>query len=287
MLLIHIRKNHKNLDKFRCIEPDCRRSFSSFNSFYKHRKKWHVDNIDVQSTSNDNPDSPEFSNNEPGQFNSELIETEPDFSLDDGDVFQVFDEDAVNLDFISPDVDPSVPLLNENFKTKLQSIYTLFVSKLYAYPGLPRIRVADILDDVSEMLSKQIEICENVPDNEIRSLLKNLKNPFAFMGNTEHTRCNYFEKIGTYIRPEPIKLGEIKYYKTQPGIPESRELKHVTCSAQFVPLRKVLKQFFQLPNVLSNTLSYIDFLKNDNLVSNFIQCKLWKEKIGAYEEAGK
>ena len=46
------------------------------------------------------------------------------------------------------------------------------------------------------------------------------------------------------------------------------------------PLREMLKKIFELPNVYDVIMDYKNNLKNESLViSNFIQCPLWKRKI--------
>ena len=53
---------------------------------------------------------------------------------------------------------------------------------------------------------------------------------------------------------------------------------------RFVRLRKVLKQFFELPNVLCGTSDYLKHLQsNFKIVSNLVQGSFWKEKVSRFE----
>lgn len=46
----------------------------------------------------------------------------------------------------------------------------------------------------------------------------------------------------------------------------------------FIPLRQTLQKFFELPNVFSTTMYYINSLKDSDTITNFVQSKLWHEK---------
>lgn len=53
----------------------------------------------------------------------------------------------------------------------------------------------------------------------------------------------------------------------------------INCTEQLIPLRHVLKNFFQLKNVLSDTLEYINKCKIQNsILINFVQGSVWKKK---------
>lgn len=48
---------------------------------------------------------------------------------------------------------------------------------------------------------------------------------------------------------------------------------------QFIPIRQVLKCFFEMTNVFNECINYVDVLKNQQKVfSNIIQGELWKSK---------
>ncbi|XP_074101655.1 uncharacterized protein LOC141529128 isoform X1 [Cotesia typhae] len=53
--------------------------------------------------------------------------------------------------------------------------------------------------------------------------------------------------------------------------------------AQFIPMRKILKAFFELPNIFERTILYMKYVKeNTDCVSNFIQGHLWSEILSKY-----
>ena len=56
----------------------------------------------------------------------------------------------------------------------------------------------------------------------------------------------------------------------------------VSLTAQFIPMREVLYNFFCLPGVLQKTLEYVKKLKIEKDLSNFFQ-EIWREKESKYE----
>lgn len=59
----------------------------------------------------------------------------------------------------------------------------------------------------------------------------------------------------------------------------SYSLVPINCTEQFIPLRHVLKNFFQLKDVLTDTLEYINKCEIQNsILINFVQGSVWKKK---------
>ena len=60
-------------------------------------------------------------------------------------------------------------------------------------------------------------------------------------------------------------------------------MKEVT--GQFIPLLKVFKKFFELPDCLEDAIAYRDYLENEcssGVLSNFMQSEAWKRKVQSY-----
>lgn len=72
------------------------------------------------------------------------------------------------------------------------------------------------------------------------------------------------------------------------AVPESRKLRHRKCTMEFVPLRKVLKQFFSLPSMIEECMQYNTNLLRDEsgMIRNIVQAKFWREKLTAYPNVG-
>lgn len=56
------------------------------------------------------------------------------------------------------------------------------------------------------------------------------------------------------------------------------ELMKIRTTAEFIPLRNVFRKFFELPNILDESLTFMNALENQKLIINFIQGSFWKER---------
>ncbi|KAK3932764.1 LOW QUALITY PROTEIN: Glutamate racemase 2 [Frankliniella fusca] len=83
---------------------------------------------------------------------------------------------------------------------------------------------------------------------------------------------------GSYVPPEPFVIGQALIEKNIEG---NVVMEPTTLTGQFIPTRKVLKGFLELPGVLSTILQYMEKLESDTSgrVENILQGTLWKEKI--------
>ncbi|XP_025200474.1 uncharacterized protein LOC112598290 [Melanaphis sacchari] len=98
---------------------------------------------------------------------------------------------------------------------------------------------------------------------------------------TEHKRFSYYAEQGSFIKPEEKVVGQRLNTVMKSGI---SFLKPFNCTEQFIPLRIVLKKFFSLENILTETLDYMCSLKNESgILSNFIQGTYWKSRMKKHE----
>jgi len=86
------------------------------------------------------------------------------------------------------------------------------------------------------------------------NILDLLDCPFVNLG-TQYKRIKYFTELGTYIPPLEHVIGERLNENRKNN---SYSLVPINCTEQFIPLRHVLKNFFQLKDVLTDTLQYIN-----------------------------
>ena len=92
--------------------------------------------------------------------------------------------------------------------------------------------------------------------------------------NSEQKRFTEYKKLKTFVYPESYNIGERREFKKKDG---KMQLIHVPVNAQFIPIRHVLKLFFELPNVHDDTINYINELKaKATIISNIIQGNYWK-----------
>jgi len=107
------------------------------------------------------------------------------------------------------------------------------------------------------------------------SAIDNIDKTFMNL-DTEYKRFKYFTELGTYITPQEYKIGQRLNEST---ISNTFSITPINFTQQFIPIRYVLKNFFQMKNILSDTLKYINYIVHcETILINFIQGSVWKEK---------
>ena len=83
--------------------------------------------------------------------------------------------------------------------------------------------------------------------------------------------------MDTFILPETYTIGERRDYRKHN---DKQSLVHVPVCVQFIPIRKVLQKFFELPDVLDKTIQYVQsLLENSKFITNIIQGTLLKNTV--------
>lgn len=165
---------------------------------------------------------------------------------------------------------------------------TLFVAKLYSKSDLPRNHVDEIIKDITSFFSDTfaaVNWCKIVKTLKLAhvesKIISTLENVFTFLNNpfsklsTEYLRTKYFQSTGDYIPPETYVIDSRVEREVTRGTVKGK-MRNVT--GQFVPLRKVLKNFFELPDALPSTLKYMENLESTSsvFITNIIQCQKWQ-----------
>lgn len=89
----------------------------------------------------------------------------------------------------------------------------------------------------------------------------------------EYQRFQIFQEHKTFIQPVSCRVGYRDEIQKKGEV--NKKIK-VLLIAQFIPLRSVLQQFFQLPEVLEETFNYInDIDSSKEVICNLVQSKLW------------
>lgn len=301
-LLKHIKIFHLHLLEYRCVEPNCLRIFSIFDSFKKHRSRDHNaqlpsssknldidvnveienenDNVEVLDEYNENSvfDTFEKSNDIPFT-DTEVIR----YGIPNGSNFaaNVQNNSRNELNF---NISNSGSIC-ETFAKLLEHRSNQLASKLYGLSDLSRTRTEMIIQDqkafVNDMcfnfLRDTVLSCldqNSERKSDIEEMFKMLQNSFENF-RSSYLSFKYFEDIGTFIKPVHLKIGFREEYKMNEG---SLIIEKVPLTVELIPLRKVLKTFFELDDVLKDTLDYLDFLKNsDKVVCNYVQGDYWRE----------
>jgi hypothetical protein len=176
----------------------------------------------------------------------------------------------------------------KSFEKLLDLDLLMTFSELYGFTDLPRKRVQDIIDVFSknilqgksfeflqESISKTISESNVAP--EINKSLELFSHAFE-QYPSEYKQIKFLSEFGKFVEPQSYKIGERKDYQEKGGV---RVEVAVDLEAQFISLRKTLESFFQLDNVLPQTLFHLDQLfkladENPNVISNFVQGDYWK-----------
>lgn len=247
----------------------CSRSFNLKNSFRKHLQKHILDEEPQSSTS-----KTELRNN----FTS-------DNTIDIDNCFNTFPSENVDTANKTTYIEP-IEILNNSIAN--------FISSLYSNPIIPRNVIQIVVDGLDQIFSEGIVIFikkyieQGLNNNEIPenmfSVFNNITNIIenAFICfKTEHKRFCFFTKLESYVESKEIIIGQRLNKTVKKGV---SNLEPINCIEQFIPLSKVLKQFFCLENVLCETLKYLDRLMNDkSVLGNFVQGSFWQSRMKKFE----
>lgn len=262
ILIKHFQYKHfsHNFSIYYCAEKDCNRSFHLLNSFKKHLSS-HIKHLTVEST-----------------CKNYLIGSQ---SLSTSNPICIANSSNVN---------DNIPQLSNAERAQPELPINKFVSSLYSNAQIPRNVVQEVMDGVNEIITgitntlKKSIIEFSAAKNEIQCEdfyeyfnyeINKIDKAFANL-DTEYKRFKYFTELGTYIPPQEYVIGQRLNESTRSN---RFSITPINCTQQLIPIRFVLKNFFQMKNILSDTLKYINDIKHcDTILINFIQGSVWKEK---------
>ncbi|KAB0793118.1 hypothetical protein PPYR_12738 [Photinus pyralis] len=259
---------------YRCKQGDCQRTFCQYNSFRKHLKAKHVLEGGVNNSTSDDA----FICDQRALTDSQNL------SLD-GNSDDNFD-DEIEEGMIISDSDITT------FKDLIKAQARTFVAKLYSFESLPRSMVQIVIDEFLNFMSggfvdviqrrvnskmSSLDIDENFVTTT-DSMFDALKNPFQFL-SSEYLRFKDLASTNDLIRPVSYDVG---YRISANNSKLHTSLGQVPLSIQFVPVRLVLKQLFELPRFHEQVCDYVNSLKHCTTVTSFIQSDLWKSKLTKY-----
>lgn len=163
---------------------------------------------------------------------------------------------------------------------------------MYSKPGQPRCVVQDHVNDSTEFLSSTISTVDemiksklssiNVDQsvlNEVSEILNILKNPFHEF-TSEHFRFKYMKEKGYYIEPVEFDIDSTLVSKR---VEKKLKLEIDTVVGIFIPLRRVLKAFLELPNVFDIVCASLQSEKPKGIVGQYIHGSHWETKRRHFE----
>ena len=175
------------------------------------------------------------------------------------------------------------------FRDSMRSYTDLIAIKWLGQPDVPRVQAFQFMNDFASILrqtpvtllleivlNRLSQLGENAENLQaFQQMFHDLQNPFVHI-DTEHKCLTHLEKdLEVYFPPEEVTVDPKDFNERQTISNESTE----NVRFQFIPLRKCLKVFFEIPGVLDSTLTYLADLENDSSVLlNFTQTENWKSK---------
>ena len=282
-LITHIGSFHKNCNSYACVYKNCYRSYNNFNSLREHIRRKHIVSAEKPNVhcavkdlhmreSEDKLESCENSNIE---F-IELPTVPDDECFDDGsdsDVSESFLPENYYLNCYS-----NSDIFIDDY---LHSIGLCFISKLYQYNNLNRKIVLSIINDTKDVnkevidnIIKQTETL-NISESEKIKLNNILMSSASFLDSfdSEHKCFSEFKKLKTFVEPVSIVVGQRTEFKNESL---TKKMISVPIDIQIIPLRKVFKFFFELPNVFDDVEKYLQNLNaRSEIVENFVQGDYW------------
>ncbi|XP_034934881.1 uncharacterized protein [Chelonus insularis] len=259
-VLRHMQLFHSHNTVYPCIN-NCNRTFASIPTLKKHIKICLVAANDLVTQNNTLLKSEV-------KFDSTLNNTDhndhTESSEDQSSIGTIVDDKCIERKFLQ------------------------FIGYLYNKPSLSRLIVQDIVENFSELTHGIISIFKHnlktaIP-SDYHDLITNILqiNPCSNF-DSEYKRFKYFKGQNLLITPVPFKIGEIKDDKKMKG---TVVLTNKQCFAQVVPMRIVLRQFFELPNVYERIISYIKDESSRNylpkLYTSLFQGKIWENISNSY-----
>lgn len=278
-LIIHLKLIHE-ISLYKCAETDCCRNFSSFHSFRNHLKKIHQEDNNTTPSVIDSVPASKNMKIHKAQLN-ETCDSESDIFPDNSDYGKASKSFLSNsaFNYMHPQLDTSL------LKESIQENTVMLISKFYADKTFTRKHVQIIIESIKNLFEEPINIFQNtllhvlqnsnVPKEE-RSLISDqlfcIQNIFTDL-HSEYYRLKYLEESTCFVKPIEYIVGErLDNVADGTGLPK-------VYKSQFIPLQKVLTNFFQLPFVLEKTLHNINMLKSSSVFSNIIQGEFWEFKI--------
>lgn len=266
-LIIHLKNYHgiSTKSKFTCQISFCQQIFTDINRFKKHLCRTHsnVDDVDLYIR------------------NEYLIDNNlnvPNISTNNFDQLHVSNFQS-SANFLS----------KTNKTNRIHNAALVFLSNLHKEEKFCRDKIFDIIKSFKTILLPEIvneldktisPILAQEHKNEFDLLIKRFSNPFDNI-DTEHKYIKTLLERNLFQYPKEIhinnEIGSITdNYNPNLDIKISKGC--------IMPIKFHIKSFFELPNILDQTLKNMDEIKQCSEIKNFINGKIWLKKIQNYSK---
>ncbi|XP_018577570.2 uncharacterized protein LOC108915902 isoform X2 [Anoplophora glabripennis] len=288
-LITHLKIIHQCQESstYSCGEKNCRRNFPSLKSFRKHLNNHSLapaihrellkrnDSVNCQTTLGIGDISDDLcQQNLTIKSHYSNLENEKQKSRQELYSSVLIQNEKINF---------------TTFKNKLNEKIIVFMCGIYSENTFSRKDVQKIMNLINELLSEPLDIFNkfidhvynesNIPAEdvfEMNRFFQELKILFEDFG-TEHLRFKILERADLFIKPVEFTVGE--YIETKNNVPVVKKY-----TAHFISLSQVLRNFFSIPGILFETMTYLEQLQNLDNVYNIIQTNFWREKISDFKK---
>lgn len=161
---------------------------------------------------------------------------------------------------------------------------TLFFASLYSNPCVPRNQIqtvsTGVVDCFQFFLSLLKQNVTQTSENDFEDFFSLDENLLEY--NSEYKRFKTFESYGTYIPPDQHTVG----FRTE-ICGQSKRIMNRPNTIQIVPLGKVFRLFFSLPNLLKETIDNMNTFRDVIPLSNIIQGSVWRKMTSTMSSENK
>lgn len=258
----HMRLLNHEPDVYICDFSNCGSRYAVFNSYRRHYVRCHGSlgrqpSFALLDTAN-------YSGSTGG--NDDNTETPPDQSL------------VVANDSVESSLSARSALLAK-FNYELSD----FVSMLYQNPQIPLSFAEETYSATARLLNNAIlPIFTENDDERLVTIAETLKTQLASL-STYYKRKQFLQRTGSFIPPHSYVIGKRQDLVKRGG---RRCLRALESTAHMISLRKMLKKFFSMEDILLKTLDHVNNLMNGSprLLRHFVQGSFWKSRVALHGE---
>ncbi|KAK5638762.1 hypothetical protein RI129_013057 [Pyrocoelia pectoralis] len=188
-----------------------------------------------------------------------------------------------NSNCVSTNDNYSVQHETESVLNKIEASALMFVTKLYSKSNYARKDVDEIINDITlNLLGTIVTELKNIlkTDNSaVDKVLEFCQDPFCNF-NTYYKYIKTLESKDLFREPKIFETGN----EIAPIIVNSApSLDSKSSKGALMPLQFQFQKFFQLPNILDDTIKNMKNLSEKSTTQNIVNGEVWKEKRGSFE----
>lgn len=168
----------------------------------------------------------------------------------------------------------------------IHGILIRFILLLYAEPSLPRKIVDTVINSMHDVLKNYffpsmendiLQLINTTTDKEkLTTLIKQCFVNHSNIFNKFTKETDRFKLLESKGFEHPLEFEIEKTYKEKLSISDSQNFVTTSFKGVYIPLRKSLKLFLEIPQMFENIKAYMQALLNENFITfNIIQGRFW------------